>query len=82
MKDVVEAGKERDWDPTATEYIVICRPERADEIKTWFPDEEDGGRVKHLVNTVNSRLVTPELIWTDDRNAEINVLNLGRFLFE
>lgn len=81
-RDVTEPGKERDWDPTATEYIIIAKPELAKTVLTWFPDEEDGGRVKHLVNTVTSPLVHPQLIWTDDRNASIDVLELGRFLFD
>ncbi len=52
------------------------------DAQTWFPDEEDGGRVKHTVNSVDSPLVNSQLVWTDDRNAAIDVLNLGRFLTE
>ena len=81
-KDVTEPGKERDWDPVSTEYILITKPEQADEVAKWFPDEEDGGRVRHLVNTVTSPLVNPDLIWTDDRNASLDVFELGRFLFD
>ena len=81
-KDVTEPGKERDWDPTATEYIIITKPEQAKEVAAWFLDEEDNGRVKHVVNTVTSPLVHYELIWSDDRNASIDVLDLGRFLFD
>ena len=78
--DIVEAGKERDWDPTATDYIIVCRPEQVKDLVTWFPDDEDGGRVKHFVSTVTSPLINSQLIWTDDRNAAIDVLELGRFL--
>ena len=80
--DVTEPGKERDWDPTTTEYIIITKPEQAKEVAAWFLDEEDNGRVKHVITTVTSPLVHSELIWSDDRNASIDVLNLGRFLFE
>jgi hypothetical protein len=81
-KDVTEPGKERDWDPTPTEYIIISKPEQAKDLVTWFSDEEDNGRVTHVINTVNSPLVNSQLIWTDDRNASIDVLELGRFLFD
>ena len=81
-KDVTEPGKERDWDPTSTEYVIITKPDQASDVATWFLDEEDNGRVKHVINTVNSPLVHYDLIWSDDRNASIDVLNLGRFLFE
>ena len=79
-KDVTEPGKERDWDPTATDYIIITKPDQTKDLLTWFPDEEDNGRVKHTVNTVTSPLVNSQLIWSDDRNAAIDVLELGRFL--
>ncbi len=79
-KDVTEPGKERDWDPTPTDYIIITKPDQTKDLVTWFPDEEDNGRVKHTVNTVTSPLVNSQLIWTDDRNAAIDVLELGRFL--
>ena len=71
----------RDWDPTHTEYIVVCRPEEAKEIAAWFPAEEEKGRVKRLVRTVDSPLYDPQYIWTDDRNAALDTLKLGQFLF-
>jgi hypothetical protein len=80
--DIVEPGKERDWDPTPTDYIIVGQPEHAKEVLTWFPDEEEGGRVKYLVTTVQSPLVNSQLIWTDDRNSAIDVLDLGKYLFD
>ena len=79
-QDVTEAGKERDWDPTDTDYIIISKPELTKDIVTWFPDMEDKGRVLHTVNTVTSPLINSSLIWSDDRNAAIDVLDLGRYL--
>jgi hypothetical protein len=79
-RDVTEPGKERDWDPTPTDYIIISKADLTRDLLTWFPDEEDNGRVKHTVNTVTSPLINPQLVWTDDRNAAIDVLELGRFL--
>jgi len=78
--DVIEKGKERDWDPTTTEYIIISSPEMAREVVTWFADNEDGGRVTHVITTSNSKMVDKSMVWTDDRNAAIDVLQLGRFL--
>jgi len=78
--DISESGADRDWDPTHTEYIIACRPDEAKSIIAWFPDEEDKGRVKHQVATVKSPLVDPQLIWSDERNAELDVLDLGRYL--
>jgi hypothetical protein len=78
--DIIDPGKERDWDPTTTDYIIISKPEQTKDLVTWFPDEEEGGRVKHVVNTVTSPLIDRQLIWSDDRNAAIDVLELGRFL--
>jgi hypothetical protein len=80
--DVIEPGKERDWDPTSTEYIVIGMPEQTKVIPSWFLDEEDKGRVRHLVTTGESQLANAQLVWTDDRNAAIETLDLGRFLFQ
>ncbi|MEO6876097.1 MAG: fused MFS/spermidine synthase [Opitutaceae bacterium] len=80
-RDVTEKGKERDWDPTNTDYIIITKPEQTKEMATWFPDQEDGDRVTRLVTSVTSPLVNSQLIWTDDRNASIDVLDLGRYLF-
>ncbi len=79
-EDVTTPGKERDWDPTDTDYIIITKPEQTKDLLTWFPDADDNGRVTRLVSTVTSPLVNSALIWTDDRNAAIDVLDLGRFL--
>jgi len=79
--DISDSLTDRDWDPTHTEYIVICRPEQAKDIAAWYPPEEDKGRVKRLVRTVDSPLFNPQLIWSDDRNAALDTLDLGQFLF-
>ncbi|MDB6092526.1 MAG: hypothetical protein JWM32_88 [Verrucomicrobia bacterium] len=79
--DISDSLTDRDWDPTHTEYIVVCRPERVKELLTWFPLEEEKGRVKRFVGTVDSPLYNAQLIWTDDRNAALDSLDLGKFLF-
>ncbi len=79
--DISGDRPDRDWDPTHTEYILVCRPEQAKDLAAWFPAEEDKGRVKRLVRTAESPLFAPQLIWTDDRNAALDTLDLGQFLF-
>ena len=81
LTDISDSLTARDWDPTHTEYIVICRPEQTSEIINWFPVDEDKGRVKRLVRTIESPLYNTQLIWTDDRNAALDTLDLGQFLF-
>jgi predicted membrane-bound spermidine synthase len=82
VTDISASTNNRDWDPTHTEYLIVCRLERLKEISGWFAEEEDKGRVKHKVTTVEAPLVNPQLIWSDDRNAALDTLELGRFLFE
>jgi hypothetical protein len=82
VTDISEATPQRDWDARHTEYIIICRPEQTKALAAWFPEEEDKGRVKHQVETIQFPLVDPQLIWSDDRNAALDTLDLGRYLFE
>ncbi len=81
ITDISSDQPDRDWDPTHTEYIVVCRPEQAKDIAAWFPVDEEKGRVKRLVRTADSPLYDPQYIWTDDRNAALDTLKLGQFLF-
>jgi len=82
VTDISASTTDRDWDPTHTEYLIVCRPERVPAIATWFPAEEDKGRVKRAVTTIQSPLINSQLIWSDDRNAFIEALELNRFLFD
>jgi predicted O-methyltransferase YrrM len=79
--DISASTNDRDWDPTHTEYLIVCRPQRMKDISGWFAEEEDKGRVKHKVTTVQAPLINTQLIWSDDRNAALDTLELGRFLF-
>ena len=80
--DINASTNDRDWDPTHTEYLIVCRSERMKDISSWFAEEEDKGRVKHKVDTVKAPLINSQLIWSDDRNAAIDTLDLGKFLFQ
>ena len=80
--DITSSTNDRDWDPTHTEYLIVCRPAHMKDISGWFAEEEDKGRVKHTIITVQAPLINTQLIWSDDRNAALDTLDLGRFLFE
>ena len=80
ITDISGSTNDRDWDPTHTEYLIVCRPERLKDISGWFAEEEDKGRVKHKVETVQAPLINTQLIWSDDRNAALDAFEVGRFL--
>ncbi len=62
-----------------TEYILVCAPERLKSLSAWFPEVEDNGRVKRQISTSQGSFVDQQLIWSDDRNAALDALQLGRF---
>jgi hypothetical protein len=81
VSDISGSTADRDWDPTHTEYVIVCQSEKkVSEVAAWFPAEEDNGRVKRKITTVQPPLVNSQLIWSDDRNAAIDSLDLSRFL--
>ncbi|HNC24658.1 MAG TPA: fused MFS/spermidine synthase [Opitutaceae bacterium] len=80
--DITESLTARDWDPTHTEYIILAAPDQMEEITGWFPTEEEKGRVKRLITVADTPLIDQQLIWTDDRNAALDTLDVGRFLFQ
>ncbi len=80
--EITEATAASDWDPTPTEYIIVCRSDKMQTVAGWFPAEEDKGRVKHTLTRAPSAPPDQRLIWTDERNASIDVLDLSKFLFQ
>ena len=82
VTDISEATSQRDWDARRTDYIIVCRPEQVKTFSAWFPEEEEKGRVKHQVATIQYPLIDPQLIWSDDRNAALDAFDLGRYLLE
>ena len=79
---ITEPGADIDWDPTPTQYILVCRPEQAEAIAAWFLPEEDKGRVKHTVTINRSTQLFFDLNWSDGRNATLDAFDLGRYFFE
>ncbi len=72
----------RDWDPARSDWVLVGRSERMADVASWFPAEEDQGRVKRTVTHHQSPLIPLEFVWSDDRNAAIDALALDRFLFD
>jgi predicted membrane-bound spermidine synthase len=70
----------RDWDGVITQYVLLCRPEQVQEITEWLPTEEDEGRVKRTVALFSYRMRADTIVWTDDRHAALDALNLSRYL--
>ena len=82
VTEITESRSDRDWDPTRTEYVIVCPPGQLTTVMSWFPLAEDDGRVKREVTTVDRPFIPQNLIWSDARNAAIDTIDLGRFLFE
>ncbi len=80
VTDIAKPADARDWDGAHTEYIIVCRPGQLKSLAAAFPAEEDGGRVKRTVTPYDPQPPGAAVLWTDDRNAALDVLDLGRFL--
>lgn len=79
--DIREATDDTDWDPTHTDYVILCRPARFFETLTWFPPNPEDGRVTRQLRANDSPAINPRKIWTDDRNATLDALDVGKYLF-
>ena len=80
--DITESTQERDWDPTGTTYTIISRPEQAPMISSWFEAEEENGRVRRTVQIDHNLRPDPRLVWTDELNSALAILDLRKFWFE
>ncbi len=78
--DITGASETEDWDAARTDYLVLCRPRFIRETLAWFPATEAEGRVTRVVLHQNTPDINPAHIWTDQRNASINVLKINQLL--
>ncbi|MGA3007846.1 MAG: fused MFS/spermidine synthase [Opitutaceae bacterium] len=74
------ADRQSDWDPTNTEYILVCRPEQLGSVTAWLPAGEDNNRVTRTVTTYAPEPPGNTTVWTDDRHAALDALNLRAYL--
>ena len=79
--DIRSATDETDWDPSHTDYVILCRPAKFFETLTWFPPNAEDGRVVRQLRANDSPAINPRKIWTDDRNATLDALDVGKYLF-
>jgi hypothetical protein len=71
----------RDWDGTDSRYILFCHPDQLRQVADWLPAQEDKGRVKRTLTVYDPTPPGEAVVWTDNRHAELDVLDLRRFLF-
>jgi hypothetical protein len=77
---IAAAGAKADWDPSDTAYVIVPPPALRAVFNTVFPETEDSGRVTRTLAVPASAVAEPNLIWTDDRHAAIDMLDLRVFL--
>ena len=80
--DITAAGDTRDWDPASSTYAIVSRPEQVETISAWFDPEEDKGRVRRTFQVDHSVRPNPQLVWTDERNSALSILDLKKFWLE
>lgn len=73
-------GESIDWDATGSHYILVGRPDLIKTSLDWFPAEEDEGRVQRTVTSYDPLPRGRATVWTDDRHAALDALNLGDYL--
>jgi hypothetical protein len=78
---VIAAKPDRDLEASPSEYIIICAPQRLKSIAEWFPGQEDNGRVKRSLASTRVDFIDPQLVWSDERNATLDSLQLTQLLF-
>lgn len=69
-----------DWDPIATKYIIVCRPEQVAQIMAAFPPSEDEGRVRRTITRYDPKPSERRVVWTDDLHSLLDALDLRGYL--
>lgn len=75
--DIKSSTESSDWDPAISNYILLGSPARANEWNFWFAREEDDGRVSRSLVRLDAMMTSPFGIWTDERSAMLDVLDIG-----
>ncbi len=77
---IAAAGANADWDPSDTEYVIVPPADLKAAFKSVYPETEDSGRVTRTFSVPPASSPEPSLIWTDDRHAAIDMIDLRVFL--
>ncbi len=80
VTQISSTAEDRDWDATGTQYAVICLPDQVEEIVSWFPADEDEGRVSRVIIPYKPQPRGLTRVWTDERHADLDTFKLHRFL--
>jgi predicted O-methyltransferase YrrM len=82
LTEISSTTPTRDWDADGrgSQYLILCRPGQLKEVTSWLPEQEDNGRVKRNVATYDPQPPGRAVIWTDDRQAALDTLDLKRYL--
>ena len=78
--EVTTHSETSDWDFVDTKYILAFRPAQLSQVLAWLPAEEDEGRLKRTVNLFDPRPPGETVVWTDDRHAALDALDLPGYL--
>ena len=80
VTDITHPADAIDWDGTSSQYILIGNPDRIQQMLAWFPANEDDGRVTREVTVYDPLPPGRATVWTDDRHAALDALNLQNYL--
>ena len=80
--EISQTTSDRDWDADGrvSQYLLLCRPTQVKLVASWLPAEEDNGRVKRTVTPYDPLPPGRAVVWTDDRHAALDALDLRRYL--
>ena len=80
VTDIAHTTETKDWDCTSSQYILVGPARQIHEALPWLPSEEDDGRVRRTVTIYDPVPPGQAVIWTDERNAALDALNLQSYL--
>jgi hypothetical protein len=82
LTEIASTTADRDWDADGrgSQYLIVCRPGQSQEVARWLPEEEDNGRVKRTVTPYDPQPPGRAIIWSDDRHAALDALDLSRYI--
>jgi predicted O-methyltransferase YrrM len=82
VETVIESSlKDRDWDAATSNYIVSGREPLLQTVIGKIPYDEDEGRVKRSITRLNAVLSGTNNIWTDERSAALDTIDINKWLF-
>jgi predicted O-methyltransferase YrrM len=78
---IESSTKDRDWDPAMSNYIVSGREPLLQTVIAKMPYDEDDRRVTRSITRLNAVLSGSDTIWTDERSAAMDTIDINRWLF-